>query len=452
MRTSIDDRRVEDVAGYRILRSAGHGDRARLLLGFHEARTVVLKVTSADDPCVSAEIEALHRAAGDHVVSLEDVSVDEHETVLVLERLPNGTLAELLERRGGLDAGEAVTILAPIAATIERMHAAGVAHGRLSLGAISFCDDGAPTLTGFGGAQLFVPGSPDVVLEKVPAVLDDRAGVRAIVAMVLERVTGERASAAKRVSAAMAEAGPGAVATRLFDLAAPTPVRFEVDDEIVSTRMGETQQSKPIDEPPPGVLPPWLATLLPEWVSDRLSEHLARVCAVWSAWDPRRRRVALGAVAGGVTVMVAVAAVPAPSEAPLAVAVTPAASSPTVDTPELPDDPVAAAVVLLAARERCVRDLSLLCLDQVVQLDSAAFAEDAALIRAVQGGAEYPEGGVVSGEPVLVEQLGDAALLDLPPGSAPESVLLLRTTNGWRIRQYLNNEYVDATAVTPGPD
>jgi hypothetical protein len=129
------------------------------------------------------------------------------------------------------------------------------------------------------------------------------------------------------------------------------------------------------------------------------------------------------------------------------VEVTPVASSPTIDERELPDDPVAAANLLLAARERCLRDLSLLCLDEVVQPGSAAYADDAALIRAVQGGAEYPDGVIAEGDPVLVEQLGDAVLLDLPPGSEPASVLLLRTTNGWRIRQYLNNEYLDAPAV-----
>jgi len=434
---------VEDVAGHRILRSAGHGDRTRLLLGFHGARTVVLKVTAADDPCVAREIEALHRASGDHVVVLEDVSVDEHETALVLERLPNGTLAELLERRGRLDAGEAVTILAPIATTIDRIHAAGVAHGRLSLGSIGFSDDGAPTLTGFGGAHLFAAGSPEVVLETEHAVLDDRAGIREIAALVLERVTGERASAAKRVAAAIADAAPGAVVAHLFDFAAPTPVAFDGDDEIASTRMGEPRELEPVEQLPPAVLPPWLASLLPQWVPERLAEPVARVAAVWSTWDQRRRRLVLGAVAGGVTVLVAVAAVPAPNDAPPGVAVTPASSPSAPEAPDLPDDPVAAAVLLLAARDRCVRDLSLLCLDGVVQPDSAAYADDAALIRAVQAGAEYPDALILDGDPVLVERLGDAALLDLPPGSMPSSVLLLHTANGWRIRDYL-----DAPAVS----
>lgn len=434
---------MDDVAGYRVLRSAGRGDRARLLIGFHGTGTVVLKVTSVDDPRTAAEIEALHRAAGEHVVALRDVSVDEHETVLVLERLPNGTLAELLERRGALDAGEAVTILAPIATTLDRLHAAGVAHGRLSLGAICFRGDGAPALTGFGAAELFPAESPEVVLETVPGVLHDRAAVGEIAALVLARVVGDRAPAAVRLTAAIRDAAPSAVAARLFEFAPAAPVRFDADDEVVATRMGQPGEFDLVEEPARGTLPPWLAPLLPEWVSERLAGPFARICEVWSAWDQRRRRLALGVVAGGATVLVAVAAVPAPNDATPSVAVTPGGSPETPQSPELPDDPVAAAMLLLAARERCLRDLSLLCLDQVAQPDSAAFADDAALIRAVQNGDEYPEGTVLDGEPVLVEQLGDAALLDLPPGSTPASLLLLKTTNGWRIRDYL-----DAPAVS----
>lgn len=435
---------MEDVAGYRVLRSAGRGDRARLLLGYDDGRTVVLKVTPSDDPCRGVEIDALHRAAGEHVVALEDVAVDEHEAVLVLERLPNGTLAELLERRGGLDAGEAVTILAPLATTIDRIHTAGVAHGRLTLGAVGFRDDGSPTLTGFGGAQLFAAASPEVVLETVPGVLADRAGLREIAALVLSRVVGERAAAARAVAVAITDAAPGAVAAQLFDFAAATPVRLDADGEAVAIRMGEPQVLDPADDPPRRVLPPWLVALIPDWVSDRLAEPLARIAAMWSGWDARRRRLALGALAGGVSVLVAVAAVPAPSEQPPVVAVSSDASPPASDEPELPDDPVEAAGLLLAARDRCLRDLSLLCLDQVVQPESAAHADDTALIRAVQGGAEYPEAALVAGDPVLVERLGDAALIDLPPGSAPASVLLLRTSSGWRIRQYLDAPAVDA--------
>jgi hypothetical protein len=104
---------------------------------------------------------------------------------------------------------------------------------------------------------------------------------------------------------------------------------------------------------------------------------------------------------------------------------------------ELPEDPVEAAVLLLELRERCLRDLSLLCLDDVGQPDSAALTDDRMLIRDVQNGGEFPPGRILDGELILVERLGDSALIDLPEGSDPASILLMRTADGWRIRDYI---------------
>jgi hypothetical protein len=447
---SADDRGVEDVAGYRVLRTAGRGDRARLLLGFDEGDTVVLKVTSADDRGAAVEVEALERSAGEHVVQLLDVSVDAEQTVLVLERLTKGTLADLLERRGGLDAGEAVTVLAPVATTLERLHAAGVAHSRLSLAAICFADDGAPTLTGFGGAEFFAPGSPDVVRETVPGVLADRAALHEIASIVLGRVVGARAEAARRLAAELSASSLSELAERLFALSPAGAVRFDdPGGEVSSARVGVPLPGNAAEAVDPAVLPPWLRALAPEWIADRLEEPWAGVAATWSGWEARRRRLAVAVVAASVAGLAALALVPAAPAAssdegaPVATA-TPVPSA--AAEPGLPEDPVEAAVLLLELRDRCVRDLSVLCLDDVVQPDSSAQADDLAVVRAIQAGAEYPEVVIAPGEPVLVELLGDAALLDLPAGSDPASVLLMRTTDGWRIRDYL-----DAPAVRPSP-
>jgi len=441
--------RVEEVAGYRVLRSAGHGDRARLLLGFDDGSTVVLKIVPALDPARRIEIEALSRAAGDHVVRLDDVAIDGRDAVLVLERLSGGTLAELLDRRGMLEAGEAVTILAPLATTIDRIHTAGVAHGALSVSAICFRDDGAPALTGFGRAELFAPGSPEVVRETVPGVIADRDALRALATIVLGRVAGERAGAAARLAAELGDATPDALARTLFDLAAPAVVRFDAEpSEAGGIRVGGLHEPADVEaETAPG-LPPWLLALVPDGVRERVADPLDRLRALWSGWSVRRRRLALGVVAGGLTVLGVVAFVPAGP--PAAGQVSPPSAVPTSEatseSPGLPDDPVAAATVLLQLRERCLRDLSLLCLDGVAQAGSAAYAADAVLIRSIQNGGEYGEEAILEGDPVLVERLGDSALLDLPPGSEPASLLLLRTTNGWRIRQYLTSGYLDAPA------
>lgn len=425
------------MAGYRVLRSAGRGDRARLLLGFEHGRTVVLKAAPSGDARVRTEIEALSRAAGDHVVVLEDLASDESRTVLVLERLPNGSLAELLERRADLDAGEAVTILVPLALTVDRLHDAGVAHGSLSLAAVCFRADGAPTLVGFGSAQLFAPGSPEVVRETVPGVIADRAALLDIAGVVLGRVRGPRAEPARRLAATRSDVHPAAFAESLFALAPAEPVRFdEPPREPAVVRVGEPRDEE-FGVAAPGVVPAWLENLLPDWVRAHVAGVATRLLSKWGGWEPRRRRVALAGVAAAITLVLALAVVPAAPPVPQADPSEPHPVTLAAPEPTLPDDPVEAAVLLLSHRESCVRDLSVLCLDAVLQPGSAALADDTALIRAVQAGAEYPQAHVIDGAPVLVERLGDSALLDLPEGSEPASLLLMRTAEGWRIRDYL---------------
>ena len=429
---------MTDVAGYRVLRTAAHGTRCRLLLGHDDGSTVVLKMSDAGDPRLPVEAEALSRAAGDHVVELLDASRDDQDAVLVLTRLGHGTLAELLDRRAGLDAGEAVTILAPVAATVERIHTAGVSHGGLSLAAVCFGDDGSPTLVGFGGAQVFAPGSPEIVREAVAGVLADRAALRGLASLVLSRVVGTRADAARRLAGALGDLLPGDLAAALFDVAAAEPVRFESDDEPGVATPRAVEVGEPVDlEPEAGVrLPPSLLAFVPDWLRDRVEEPLSRVHDVWRGWSLRRRRLTLGIAAAGVTLILALAVAPSSPTTPAEAAplVTP---PPTPVTVELPEDPVEAAVLLLELRERCLRDLSLLCLDDVGQPDSAALTDDRMLVRAVQDGGEYPPERVLDGELTLVERLGDSALIDLPEGSDPSSILLMRTADGWRIRDYI---------------
>lgn len=438
-------RRVEEVAGYRVLRAAGTGSRSRVLVGHAADGPVALKVVATEDARVAAEIEALERGRGEHVVTLQDVGADARTTVLVLERLRPVALADLLQRRGALDAGEAVTILAPLAATVERLHAAGVAHGALSVGAVGFRGDGAPTLFGFGAAELFAPGAPEVVRETVPGVRHDRAALRDLAALVLGRVGGPQAAAARRLASELPHGAAGMLAPALFGLATPTAVSFDADEEHgTAMRAGETAEVATVDDvgtsaSPPLVVPPWLRALIPDGWRERVDGVLGRVAAVWSGWSASRRRLVLAGAAGMLTVVLAVSVVPTAPDDPASGAI-PApevtSASPVVD--DLPGDPIAAADVLLERRERCLRELSALCLDGVTQPGSAAQADDIALVRLLQAGGEYPHDGVAPGEAVLVERLGDSALLDLPEGSSPRSLLLLRTAEGWRIRDYLD--------------
>ncbi|MEO8528435.1 MAG: hypothetical protein ABI435_05100 [Pseudolysinimonas sp.] len=440
---------MTEVAGYRVLRAIGHGDRTRLVLGFAGDRTAVLKISGTDDERVRVELEALTRAAGDHVVTLEDVGLDEDEAVLVLERLRPGSLADLLERRAGLDAGEAVTILAPIAATLDRIHSVGVAHAALSLGSVCFRDDGAPTLVGFGRAALFAAGLPEVVLETVAGVLSDRSALRDLVALVLTRVTGPRADAARRLAAGLGDASPTSIAAALFDLAAASEIRFDADEEsaVVPRLIGMIEPVEP-EVARPAALPTWLVNLIPDSLRGNVEAVWARMHVIWAGWDQRRRRIVLGVAVGAVVLMIALTVVPGGSAAPVQAnpAATPSASPP-VSMPELPDDPLDAAPLLLDLRQRCIRDLSLLCLDDVDQQGSSGLGADRDLIQTIEAGGEYPGDGILAGNLTLIEELGDSVLIDLPDGSDPASILMMRTADGWRIRDYITKP---PHAVVPG--
>ena len=134
----------------------------------------------------------------------------------------------------------------------------------------------------------------------------------------------------------------------------------------------------------------------------------------------------------------------APDAAPNGAAATsaprPGDGSSARDDPIAGDDPVAALGALLRERERCVRDLSVLCLDGVMQSGSVAMQLDAELVRSVQAGGELTaHATIITQSPVLLERLGDSALVGLGdvPQTQPASILMMRSEAGWRIRSYL---------------
>jgi len=103
------------------------------------------------------------------------------------------------------------------------------------------------------------------------------------------------------------------------------------------------------------------------------------------------------------------------------------------------DDPVAATTALMTARDRCLSSLSLRCLDQVDEPGSSALEADQAAIRAVQQGGELPDpgAGTDDGPPVLIERLGDSALVQVGGAASASSLLLVKGGEGWRIRDVI---------------
>jgi hypothetical protein len=404
---------------------------------------------------VDREIQALDRVTHPHALHLDDLAtLPDGRVCLVFERVGGRGLGRLVAETHEISAGEAVTILAPIVDAVHALHAGGVAHGRIRLSNVLFRDDGAPVLVGFGHATVFPPGASAAALASNPAVLQDRRQLATLVRSVLDRVAGESAEAlAQRVVDEDVEVDDFAtrLADALFELAPPRPVRFvRTDTRPVAPRIVREAAPVVLDRAPSQNLEA-LDRLL-----ERARPALDRARAV-------RPRVWL--VAGGVLVslVAATAVLPANDSArldasPLATPPgpvpsgdaapdggdaepdAPADDNSTAPDPRAGDDPVAALGALLRHRERCVRELSVLCLDGALQAGSVAMQSDADLVRSVQGGGELPaDVTIVAQAPVLLERLGDSALVGLGdvPQTQPASVLMMRSEAGWRIRNYL---------------
>jgi hypothetical protein len=443
----------DSLGGYRLIRKLGEGTRAEVFLA-HPVRDdsphapVAIKVLRADvDPASAlAEATALSRAAGDHVVALHDVAHGPSGALaLVLDRAAGGSVARVLRDRGRLRVGEAITVLAPVASTVARLHDVGVVHGAIRAEAVLFDSAGAPVLACFGRSVLIEPALAPARREADAGIVADLRGLAQLCSALLRPHPQAAALLAwlEEQESRGSVDWPPVFAERLFDLAVAEPVDLRVAESVSSAPVpARVVTGEPIEQPAPSPtpLPNWLEGFVPASLLDSVAPVVRRGRA---ALATVRRPVWV--VAGAVAVALVVALVVIPEGGPDA---TPQQSaSPTTPAPPAVragpvggDDPVEALPVLLEARDRCIRELSILCLDSVDQPGSAALEADQRLIREVQGGAEIVEPLRVDVAAVtLVERLGDSALLaiDGVADSEPASVLLMKGEAGWRIRDYL---------------
>jgi hypothetical protein len=447
----------ESLCGYWLVRKLGDGLRAEVFLGFAESSlggdgapaTAALKVCRhGTGGSATTELEALARAEHPHVVRLVDAATTPSGVpCLVLERLARGSLAHLLERRERLNAGEAITILAPIATAVEVLHASGVVHGTIGAGAVLFRESGAPVLARFGRATLIEAGLASALL--APLVAADRADLAELSALVLDRV-GSRAATElghwARANAA-SDAFESVLADRLFSLGEATPVLFDATTPVASAvparvATGAAAHRQRVT----GIAR--LQTLVPVEIAGHAIDAVRSLRVV-------RTSVWVAAASVLVALVAAVLVIPAGTDGTQARANTlatpasraasvPATTEPTAvasgesSTPAPPEDPTIALTALLSTRDRCLDELSVLCLDAVDQSGASALDDDADLIRGVRTGGEVPATSRIGASaPRLVERLGDSALVDLVGNGKPASVLMIRTEAGWRIRDYL---------------
>ena len=104
-----------------------------------------------------------------HLVRLHDLVLHRDAAVLVLDLADAGSLADLLSVRGRLTPGEAITAIAPIAAALAHVHAAGIVHGDISPANILFTPGGVPLLADLGVSRLT---GDDTDAESTPAYVD----------------------------------------------------------------------------------------------------------------------------------------------------------------------------------------------------------------------------------------------------------------------------------------
>ena len=105
------------------------------------------------DGDIARELEALTRFTSEHMARLVDVGSRGTARRAWCWNAIRGSLADLLRADDRLTAGEAVTILAPLAQLVAAAHSAGVAHGAFGRRRVLFSARGAPVLIGWGRAS-----------------------------------------------------------------------------------------------------------------------------------------------------------------------------------------------------------------------------------------------------------------------------------------------------------
>lgn len=152
---------VPDVPGYELVGLLGAGAGGRV---WRARRTPTQVGVAAEDVAVKIvrggdraerELAVLRGVRHEHVVRLRDcVPLADGSLALVLDLVDGGTLAQLVAARGHLRPGEVVTVVAPLAATLAELHAAGIQHGDLAPGNVLFDASGRPLLGDLGTVRI----------------------------------------------------------------------------------------------------------------------------------------------------------------------------------------------------------------------------------------------------------------------------------------------------------
>lgn len=267
---------VPEVPGYELGDPIGRGASSVVWRAHRHAdgATVAVKLVATcgegdgEGDRAVREFEVLRRLPVEGLVRVHEaftLPADHTRVAVVLDLVRGGSLQSVLTARGHLTAGEAVTVVSPVARTLAGLHALGVVHGDVSPGNVLLERSGRPLLADLGVARLVgeapaelfgTPGftAPEVEAGKQPTSSSD---VYAVGALAWACVTGEP-PAPVGLRGTLAELAPGLpqdwldvvtaclsslpeerpdaaeVALRLFDSAPCEPLRLVAGDDEVS--------------------------------------------------------------------------------------------------------------------------------------------------------------------------------------------------------------------------
>lgn len=150
-----------EVPGYQAQRFLGAGAYGEVWVGVDQntGRRVAIKFYAhrrgVDWSLLSREVEKLVFLSADrYVVQLLDVGWDSDPPYYVMEFVENGSLDDLLRKRGTFPVGEAVETFREIAIGLSHAHGKGVLHCDLKPANILLDQDQRPRLADFGQSRL----------------------------------------------------------------------------------------------------------------------------------------------------------------------------------------------------------------------------------------------------------------------------------------------------------
>ena len=151
------------VPGYRLGERLGIGSHSQVWQAQRgtDGRLAALKLVplpadGEDADQAVREFAVLRRVRVDGLVRCHDAVLlpERGALALVLDLVEGGSLASVVAARGHLTAGEAVTVVAPVARTLAGLHAAGVVHADLAPDNVLLERRGRPVVGDLGVARL----------------------------------------------------------------------------------------------------------------------------------------------------------------------------------------------------------------------------------------------------------------------------------------------------------